>query len=145
MQKDFITVTPDSGNGNGTVTVAASQNPTTSQRSSFIEVSGGGITRRISVNQESGGTVISIKGSTVIKGGPTLIRAVASDNVNTDVKVSLHWDYNSGSQSGNVVVTISSGKNMSNIAQISSNPLPNAVVTVTGVSPAKSSTQIYSY
>ena len=38
MQKDFITVTPDSGNGNGTVTVAASQNPTTSQRSSFIEV-----------------------------------------------------------------------------------------------------------
>lgn len=62
MQKDFITVTPDSGNGNGTVTVAASQNPTTSQRSSFIEVSGGGITRRISVNQESGGTVISIKG-----------------------------------------------------------------------------------
>ena len=51
MQKDFITVTPDSGNGNGTVTVAASQNPTTSQRSSFIEVSGGGITRRISVNQ----------------------------------------------------------------------------------------------
>lgn len=27
MQKDFITVTPDSGNGNGTVTVAASQNP----------------------------------------------------------------------------------------------------------------------
>ena len=52
MQKDFITVTPDSGNGNGTVTVAASQNPTTSQRSSFIEVSGGGITRRISGNQD---------------------------------------------------------------------------------------------
>ena len=60
MQKDFITVTPDSGNGNGTVTVTASQNPTTSQRSSIIEVSGGVITRRISVNQESGGTVISI-------------------------------------------------------------------------------------
>lgn len=145
MQKDFITVTPDSGNGNGTVTVAASQNPTTSQRSSFIEVSGGGITRRISVNQESGGTVISIKGASVIQRGPTIIRAIASDNVNTDVNVSLHWDYNSGSQSGDVVVTISSGKNMSNIAQISSNPLPNTVVTVTGVSPAKSSTQIYSY
>ena len=73
MQKDFITVTPDSGNGNGTVTVAASQNPTTSQRSSFIEVSGGGITRRISVNQESGGTVISIKGASAIQGRPTLV------------------------------------------------------------------------
>ena len=129
MQKDFITVTPDSGNGNGTVTVAASQNPTTSQRSSFIEVSGGGITRRISVNQESGGTVISIKGA----------------SANTDVNVSLHWVYSPSSQSGDVVVTISSGENMSNIAQISANPLPNTVVTVTGVSPAKSSTQIYSY
>lgn len=145
MQNDFITVTPDSGNGNGTVTVTASQNPTTSQKSSFIEVSGGRITSRISVNQESGGTVISIKEAFVIQGRPTIIRAIASDNVNTDVNVSLHWDYNSGSQSGDVVVTISSGENMSNIAQISSNPLPNTVVTVTGVSPANSSTQIYSY
>lgn len=145
MQKDFITVTPDSGNGNGTVTVAASQNPTTSQRSSFIEVSGGGITRRISVNQESGGTVIFIKGVSEIQGRPTIVRANASDNVNTDVDVSLHWDYNSGSQSGDVVVTISSGENMSDIAQIFPNPLLNIVVTVTGVSPAKSSTQIYSY
>lgn len=124
MQKDFITVTPDSDNGNGTVTVTASQNPTTSQRSSFIEVSGGGITRRISVNQESGGTVISIKGTFVIQGRPTIIRAIASDNVNTDVNVSLHWVYSPSSQSGDVVVTISSGENMSNIAQISSNPLP---------------------
>lgn len=145
MQKDFITVTPDSGNGNGTVTVAASQNPTTSQRSSFIEVSGGGITRRISVNQESGGTVISIKGASAIQGRQTLVRANASDNVNTDVNVSLHWVYSPSSQSGDVVVTISSGENMSNIAQISANSLPNTVVTVTGVSPAKSSTQIYSY
>lgn len=147
MQKDFITVTPDSGNGNGTVTVtvAASQNPTTSQRSSFIEVSGGGITRRISVNQESGGTVISIKGASAIQGSPTLVRAKASDNVNTDVNVSLHWVYSLSSQSGDVVVTISSGENMSNLAQISDYPLPNTVVTVTGVSPAKSSTQIYSY
>ena len=130
MQKDFITVTPDSGNGNGTgtVTVAASQNPTTSQRSSFIEV-----------------TVISIKGASAIQGRPTLVRANASDNVNTDVNVSLHWVYSPSSQSGDVVVTISSGENMSNIAQISANPLPNTVVTVTGVSPAKSSTQIYSY
>lgn len=145
MKKDFITVTPDSGNGNGTVTVAASQNPTTSQRSSLLKCRGGGITRRISVNQESGGTVISIKGTSVIQGSPTLVRAIASDNVNTDVNVSLHWVYSPSNQSGDVVVTISSGENMSNIAQISSNPLPNTVVTVTGVSPAKSSTQIYSY
>lgn len=50
MQKDFITVTPDSGNGNGTVTVAASEN-TGNSRTSSITISGGGITKTIEINQ----------------------------------------------------------------------------------------------
>lgn len=145
MNKYFITATPDSGNGNGTVTVSVDKNIVTVPRNSFIEVSGGGITKRINVNQESGGTVVSIKGSSVIQATVTRVKAVASANVNTDVEVFLHWDYNSGSQSGDVTVKISKGENMSNIVQISSNTLLNTVVTVTKVSPAKSSTQIYSY
>lgn len=40
MQKDFITVTPDSGSGNRTVTVAAEEN-TGNSRSSSIAISGG--------------------------------------------------------------------------------------------------------
>lgn len=40
MKKDFITVTPDSGNGTATVTVAAAQN-TGNARSSSIIISGG--------------------------------------------------------------------------------------------------------
>lgn len=51
MQKDFITVTPDSGNGTATVTVAAAQN-TGNARNSSIVISGGGMTRTIKVNQQ---------------------------------------------------------------------------------------------
>lgn len=51
MKKDFITVTPDSGNGTATVTVAADQN-TGNARNSSISISGGGMTRTVKVNQQ---------------------------------------------------------------------------------------------
>lgn len=54
MQKSFITATPDSGSGNGTVTCAASQNNTESSRSTSITVSGGGLTRTVSISQAAG-------------------------------------------------------------------------------------------
>lgn len=59
MQKDFITITPDSGSGNKDITVQASQNDDTSQRSSTITITGGGMTRGIKVTQ-SGRTPISV-------------------------------------------------------------------------------------
>lgn len=40
MQKDFITVTPDSGAGNKTVTVSASKNAS-SARSTSLSINGG--------------------------------------------------------------------------------------------------------
>lgn len=52
MQKDFITATPDSGSGDGNVTVQASQN-TGGERSSSITITGGGITRTIAISQEA--------------------------------------------------------------------------------------------
>lgn len=51
MKKDFITVTPDSGTGNGTVIVTADQN-TGNARDSSISISGGGMTRTVKVNQQ---------------------------------------------------------------------------------------------
>lgn len=51
MQKDFITATPDSGTGGGTVTVSASAN-TGLERNSSINISGGGITRTINISQK---------------------------------------------------------------------------------------------
>ena len=59
MQKDFITVTPDSGNDTATVTVAAAQN-TGDARNFSIVISGGGMTRTIKVSQVKGKTPVSI-------------------------------------------------------------------------------------
>ncbi len=53
MQKDFITVTPDSGNGDGTITVSVSEN-TGEARSSSITISGSGMTKVVDVSQEKG-------------------------------------------------------------------------------------------
>lgn len=53
MKKDFITVTPDSGSGNTTITVVANEN-TGNARSTPITISGGGITRTINVRQAEG-------------------------------------------------------------------------------------------
>ena len=55
MQKDFITVTPDSGgSGSTTVTVAASANQTESTRSTSLSVAGGGMTRTVGASQAAG-------------------------------------------------------------------------------------------
>ena len=51
MQKDFMTVNPDSGSGGGTVTVQTAAN-SGDARNGILTISGGGITRTISVNQE---------------------------------------------------------------------------------------------
>lgn len=50
MKKDFITVTPDSGTGNATITVSTEQNAGDA-RSIQLTVSGGGMNRTIDVSQ----------------------------------------------------------------------------------------------
>lgn len=52
MQKDFLTITPNSGGGSQKVTVQAGAN-TGNARSTTITISGGGITRTVTVNQEA--------------------------------------------------------------------------------------------
>lgn len=53
MKKDFIVVTPDSGTGNATITIAAEQN-TGDARTSKLTISGGGMNRTINVSQVAG-------------------------------------------------------------------------------------------
>lgn len=53
MDKDFISVNPDSGSGSATVTVSASTN-SGAARSTSITISGGGITRTVNISQEKG-------------------------------------------------------------------------------------------
>lgn len=62
MQKDFLTITPDSGRGSQAVTVKASPNAGNA-RSTTITISGGGITRTIDVSQTQGRFTASKTGS----------------------------------------------------------------------------------
>lgn len=62
MQKDFMTVDPDSGSGSGTVTVQTAAN-LGNARTSTITISGGGITRTIDVIQAQGRFTASKTGS----------------------------------------------------------------------------------
>ena len=62
MQKDFLTITPDSGMESQAVTVKASSN-TGNARSTTITISGGGITRTIDVIQAQGRFTASKTGS----------------------------------------------------------------------------------
>ena len=52
MQKDFITATPDTGSGNGSINVTASKN-TGAARETYITISGG-VTKRIPINKKIG-------------------------------------------------------------------------------------------
>lgn len=51
MNKDFISVTPDSGGGNGSLSVTAQANTTPNTRNTSVVISGSGITKTISVSQ----------------------------------------------------------------------------------------------
>lgn len=60
MEKNFITVTPDSGTGNATVTVVASENSGQDERSTSISISGGTMTRTLSINQEANPVTLEV-------------------------------------------------------------------------------------
>lgn len=61
MQKDFITATPDTGGGNGTINVTASKN-TSSERSTNLTISGEGVTKTVNINQKKGISIAVIVG-----------------------------------------------------------------------------------
>lgn len=51
MQKAFITVTPDTGQNNGTLSVNADRNENYASRYTTFKVEGGGITKSVSIEQ----------------------------------------------------------------------------------------------
>lgn len=63
MQKDFLTITPDSGEGSQEVTVQAGSNNYGNARSTTITISGEGIARTIDVSQAQGRFTASKSGS----------------------------------------------------------------------------------
>lgn len=53
MNKAFITVTPDTGRNNGTLSVNADKNENYASRYATFKVEGGGITKSVSIEQDS--------------------------------------------------------------------------------------------
>lgn len=53
MNKAFITVTPDTGQNNGTLSVSADKNENYVSRHATFKVEGGGITKSVSIEQDS--------------------------------------------------------------------------------------------
>ena len=70
MQKDFITATPDTGGGNGTINVTASKN-TGNARSTAISIAGSGCSKTISITQDEALVLIPIIDLGFIINGPT--------------------------------------------------------------------------
>lgn len=52
MNKAFITVTPDTGQNNGTLSVSADKNKNYASRYATFKVEGGGITKSVSIKQD---------------------------------------------------------------------------------------------
>lgn len=52
MNKTFITVTPDTGQNNGTLSVSADKNENYASRYATFKVEGGGITKSVSIKQD---------------------------------------------------------------------------------------------
>lgn len=65
MEKDFLTITPGSGSGNGSLEVVAAANTGVARESSVI-VSGSGITKTVPVTQERGGTLLTYFAATLV-------------------------------------------------------------------------------
>lgn len=61
MQKNFITASPDTGDGNGTINVTASKN-TSSERSTSLTISGAGVTKTVNIDQKKGISIAVIVG-----------------------------------------------------------------------------------
>lgn len=89
MQKSFITATPDSGSGNGTVTCAASQNNTENSRSTSINVLGGGMTRTILISQKGTRQYL-------VNIGPTAYTAFPAQEDLDEFRVSIYYMSPSG-------------------------------------------------
>lgn len=65
MNKDFLTITPESGSGNGSLNVVAAAN-TGAARSSSVVVAGSGVTKTVPVTQERGGTPLTYFAATLV-------------------------------------------------------------------------------
>jgi hypothetical protein len=99
---DWITLDRSDGTGNGTVNVTATANTTTAQRTATITVTGGALTRQVSVTQDAGDATLSIDITTLSfekDGGGENI--VVTSNTTWSVSANADWVSLSPANTGN--------------------------------------------
>ncbi len=88
----WLTVSPENGNGNGTITAAYTENTTTSQRKGTITITGSGITRTVIVTQEASSAILAVSPSDQSVGslaGSTNFKI--ESNINWSVSDDADW------------------------------------------------------
>jgi hypothetical protein len=104
----WLSVSPASGSGNGTITATYTDNPVTSQRSGIITVTGGGITRTVTVTQSAQPFVLEVSPSERNVGN-TAGSTTFSVTSNTEWSVSDNAGWlrvSSETSSGNGTITV---------------------------------------
>ena len=125
----WCTVSPSSGSNNGTVTVKASENTSTADRTATITVTGGGITKTISVTQghKDSDPYLTVNKSSLsfdYSGGSSTF--TITSNVSWTVTSSATWcTLSPSSGSSNGTVTVKASENTTTADR-------TATITVTG-------------
>ena len=115
MEKDFITVTPDSGTGNATVTVVASENSGQDERSTSISISGGTMKRTLSINQEATPVTLEVSPASLEfgpDGGLKQIQIICNTNwtiENSNPQLNINPKSGTGNSSVNVIMMPNAG------------------------------------
>lgn len=114
----ITSINPSTGNNNGTFEICLAENPSTALRSGTVVISGGGLTRTITINQE--GKVIpptlTVTPSSSQLGADSGCKTfVVNSNVNWSVSSSASWitsvNPTSGSNNGTIQVCIAENSN----------------------------------
>ncbi len=125
----WLTVSPTSGSNNGTLTINASANPNATQRTAAITVTGGGITRTITITQNAAlaaNLQVSTNALAAPNGGQNGLTATITSNVAWTVSTNQTWvtvSPASGSNNGTLTINIAQNPNMTQ---------RTATITITG-------------
>jgi hypothetical protein len=126
----WLTVSPASGSNNGTITVTAtSENSSTTSRSGIVTITGGGITRTVTVSQSGISSNLEVIPTNLTIG------AILNSTAQIDINSNVNWTANdnatwlsltpvSGSNNGTISLTVTSANTSTSIR--------SAMVTITG-------------
>jgi subtilisin family serine protease len=113
----WLTISPTTGTGDGTVTVTSEANPTVTERIAIITVSANGVaSQTVIVTQSAGFATLSVSSSTLEIGateGSTASFNVSSNTTWSAISDQLWLTLNPGTSTGNGAVTITAKENPS--------------------------------